>query len=144
MKSQKIKSLLAVSSILIGAVIGTGCIGPVAAAYKWGKNDFQHPDPNEKSIKLEKTHVMPFQSEKNSFPSGVYKPELKTKKGTLYRASIPIISKVFGLSAPQYGGIYIPNENDKDQEHGMYCFPGPGYVGIYRFGTNKFEYEYID
>lgn len=144
MKAQKIKTLLAVSSIFIGALIGTGCIGPVAAAYKWAQYDFQHPDPNEKPIKLEKTQVMSWRAEKNSFPSGVYKPELKTKKGTLYRAPIPIISKVLGLSAPQYGGIYIPNENDINQEHGMYCFPDPGIIGIYRLGTDKFEYEYID
>ena len=142
------KIFLALSSILLCAVIGSSCIGPVAAEFKWAQHKFEHPNPNEKSITLEKSQTI-YPSRlgvkyRVSLPQGVYKPEFKTENGVFYRSPIPLIIEILGLNTVHYGGIYIPNEKDKNQKHGMYYFPGPGLQGINRLGTNKIEFKYID
>jgi len=138
----KTKIALLVTVITSILFLGTGCLA--VALGNWEARDFEHPDTNEKSIILQKAQIRPWLTDKVVFPKGVYKPELKTKTGILYRAPLPIISNGLGLSSPQYGGIYIPNEIDKNQEQGMYFFPGPGLPGIYRLGPSKIEFKYLD
>ena len=132
------KTLLGLSCILFG----TGCMTGLG----WNLHDFQHPDPSEKSIILDKSQTRDcWVSNTATLPQGVYKPELTIEKGIFYRAPIPILIEALGLIGPQYGGIYIPNEKDENQQHGVYILPAThAQLGIMRLRPNNLKFRYAD
>ena len=139
------KAIYTVLLALILVLFGTGCI---VSQMKWALNDFHHTDPSEKSIILEKSQTRDtWVSDTVTFTEGIYIPELKTENGILYRAPKPVLRRSpGGFTLPQHGGIYIPNQKDKNQNHGVYHLPSnaPHQLGINRLRPNNLEFKYAD
>jgi hypothetical protein len=128
--------------LILMAVVLVGCGTPLSYTIDW-----QHPDPSEKSIILEKSQTRDcWILNTITFPAGVYVSELKTETGVLYRAPKPLLLKALGTTNPLYGGIFIPNEKDVSQKHGVYWLPEPksGQSGITRLRPNNLEFKYVD